>query len=102
MPDNTLKDDRAGLLETSAKSLGSGTSQPMWRLAFNRNLMRRAALTAAIVGPAIAIINHGDRLFTGQMMGGDWLRVGISFLIPYSVSTASSVLAVISGTGPDD
>ncbi len=82
--------------------IGRDHSNPKrrWRMALSRPVMRRAAVTAAIVGPAIALINHGDRLFTGQMLDSDWLRVAISFLVPYAVATASSILALSPKTEP--
>ena len=79
-----------------------GMAQHLLRLALSRDLMRRAALTAAIVGPAIAMINHGDLLFAGEMTVSDWLRAGVSFLVPYSVSTISSILTLVRGRAPDD
>ena len=56
-------------------------------------MVRRAALMALIVGHVLAAINHGDRILTGTMTTGDWLKVALTFLVPYTVSTISSILA---------
>lgn len=63
-------------------------------LVFSGAIVRRAAITASVVGPVIAVINHGERICSGLMAQGDWIRVGISFLVPYLVSTISSLLAI--------
>ena len=56
--------------------------------------MRRAAIIALIVGHVLAVINHGDRILAGTMTMLDWCKVGLTFLVPYTVSTISSVLAL--------
>ena len=67
---------------------------PALRLAVRGAVIRRAATIAAIVGPVLAAINHGERILGGAMTAGDWSRVGLTFLVPYTVSTVSSVLAI--------
>ncbi len=56
--------------------------------------MRRAAIMAAIVGCMIAVINHGNHIWAGTMSPVGWIKVGVTFLVPYTVSTISSVLAL--------
>lgn len=56
--------------------------------------MRRAAVMALIVGNVIGLVNHGDKVLMGTMLQVDWIKAGLSFLIPYTVSTISSVLAI--------
>jgi len=46
-------------------------------LAFSIAIVRRAAITASVVGPVIAVINHRERTFSGLMTQGDWVRVGM-------------------------
>lgn len=46
---------------------------------------------ATIVGTILMIINHGDVLWLGQLTGLDWIQIGLTYLVPYSVSTYSSV-----------
>jgi hypothetical protein len=46
---------------------------------------------AAIVGTILMIINHGDELWLGQLTALHWIQIGLTYLVPYSVSTYSSV-----------
>jgi len=51
----------------------------------NDAIVRRATITESVVGLIIAVINHGERIFSGLMAQGDWIRVGVSFVVPYLV-----------------
>ena len=53
------------------------------RLAIQKGVRRRATVIAAIVGPVIALINHGDAIIGGYMEGFDWMKVCLTFLVPY-------------------
>lgn len=64
------------------------------QFASRRPVARRPAAMVFIVGPIIAFINHGDLSVSGAMARMEWVKIGITFLVPYSVSTISSVLAV--------
>lgn len=63
-------------------------------IAMDRTVVRRAGTIALIVGTIIALINHGDRIFTGAMDSKAWIKSALTFLVPYCVSTYSSVMAV--------
>lgn len=65
-----------------------------WRIATEKSVMKRATRIALIVGIVIALINHGDRMMQGTMDSLAWLKCLLTFLVPYSVSTYSSVMAV--------
>ena len=56
--------------------------------------MRRALIMCLIVGNLVGVLNHGDKIFSGIMTSSDWIRYGLTFLIPYAVSTLSSLLAI--------
>ncbi|MEM8654140.1 MAG: nitrate/nitrite transporter NrtS [Pseudomonadota bacterium] len=49
---------------------------------------------AMIVGPIIALINHGDAIWTGTVTQGDLLKIGVTFFVPFCVSLTSSQLAI--------
>ncbi len=53
--------------------------------------MRRAAFTALLVGFILTAINHGPALMHGQASGERICQILLTFLVPYSVSTISSV-----------
>ncbi|WP_200813340.1 nitrate/nitrite transporter NrtS [Roseivivax jejudonensis] len=57
---------------------------------------------ALIVGHVIAVINHGDAIWHGTMDAPQWAKVAVTFLVPYTVSTVSSVLAVLERNVPRD
>lgn len=63
-------------------------------IATSYSVHRRAAIIALIVGVILALINHGDKLLTTGLSQGDMVKVLLTFLVPYAVSTVSSVLAI--------
>lgn len=65
-----------------------------WRIATKTSVMKRATRIALIVGAVIAVINHGDRMMAGAMDLTAGFKCLLTFLVPYSVSTYSSVMAV--------
>ena len=64
------------------------------RLAVSRSAVRRAAAIAAVVGPILIAINHGDAVVQGDISAGRALRMVLTMLVPYCVSTYSSVGAM--------
>ena len=68
--------------------------QSFWRIAADPGVVKRAARIALIVGTVIAVINHGDRIVTGTMDTTAWFKCALTFLVPYAVSTYSSVMAI--------
>ena len=63
------------------------------RIATRREVVRTATKFALIVGPVLALINHGDALMAGNMDQTAWLKVALTMLVPYTVSTLSSISA---------
>lgn len=57
-------------------------------------MVRRALVMSAIVGTLLMLINHIDALLAGTMTNDRWLKVTLTYLVPYVVSTVSSVLAL--------
>lgn len=49
---------------------------------------------ASVVAPILIIINHSDAILRGDITPGRLLRMALTFLVPYTVSTASSVAAI--------
>lgn len=64
------------------------------RLALDGAVVRRALLFAVVVGPILIAINHGDALLGGQLGAERWLKMGLTMMVPYLVSTVSSVAAL--------
>ncbi len=64
------------------------------RTAMRRDVVRRALTMAAIVGPVLLLINHGDVLFGADVDGARAAKMLLTVFVPYVVSTWSSVGAV--------
>ena len=64
------------------------------RLALTRTVVRRALRYAVIVGAVLIAINHGDALLHGRLEIGRLFKMALTVLVPYCVSTFSSVEAL--------
>ena len=67
------------------------------RLATRRSVVRRALFYAVFVGTILVLINHGDRLIEGSVDLELVLKGFFTALVPYCVSTASSIGAIRQG-----
>ena len=65
----------------------------VWQLATDTGVVRRALGFAVGVGSVLIAINHGDAIWAGEIESKRWLQIGLTTLVPYCVSTASSVMA---------
>lgn len=59
--------------------------------ALTRSVVVRATKTSLLVGVLLVAINQGDRLIAGGPGALSWPKVVLTFLVPYAVSTSSSV-----------
>ena len=66
----------------------------MFEIVTRSDVILRALKMACIVGIVLAIINHGDHILLGTMTVTNWIKVLITFCVPFCVSTISSVLAI--------
>lgn len=62
--------------------------------ALSPSVRRRALRVSAVVGSVLIAINHGDALLRGDLSPARLLRMGLTLLVPYLVSTFSSVGAI--------
>jgi hypothetical protein len=63
-------------------------------LAASPSVVRRGLLMAAGVGALLITINHGDALLHGDVDRTRLFKMGLTLLVPYCVSTYSSVGAL--------
>ena len=63
-------------------------------VAWQASVRRRALKVALIVGSILAVINHGDVVLSGQATATVWIKVALTFLVPYCVATFASVQAI--------
>ncbi|MCD8534893.1 MAG: nitrate/nitrite transporter NrtS [Verrucomicrobia bacterium] len=64
------------------------------RLALQRSVVKRALKYAIVVGAVLISINHGDAILRGDVSLSRLFRMGLTVLVPYVVSTLSSVGAM--------
>lgn len=63
-------------------------------LCFSAAVVRRAIAYAVVVGSLLIAINHGDVILRGQLEFIHWVKMGLTVMVPYTVSTLSSVQAL--------
>ncbi len=64
------------------------------RLACSGQVVWRAIKVAALVGPILVAVNQGDVILRRELSAACFLKMGLTFLVPYLVSTFSSVAAM--------
>ena len=70
-----------------------------WSVALRGDVVRRAAAYGVVVGSILIAINHGDALLRGDIDGVRVLKMVLTPVVPYCVSTLSSVGALRGGAG---
>ena len=66
------------------------------RLALRRDVLRRSTAYGVLVGGLLIAINQGDHLLAGDLDGAIVLKLILTPLVPFCVSTFSSVGALSS------
>ena len=66
----------------------------IWATIFDPHVARRALAFALVVGSVLIAINHGDAILAGTLTRTQLMKMGLTVLVPYVVSTWSSVLAL--------
>ena len=62
--------------------------------AMEASVRRRALKVALLVGSILAVINHGDVVLSGMATTTVWVKICLTFLVPYCVATFASVQAI--------
>lgn len=65
------------------------------QLATSKPVVRRALKFAVIVGAILISINHGDAILESDVDGVRLAKMILTVFVPYAVSTASSVAAIM-------
>jgi hypothetical protein len=63
-------------------------------LARRRDVVMRAVRVALVVGTLLIMINYADRAIANNLTGVDLIKMAITYLVPYGVSTYSAVGAL--------
>lgn len=65
-------------------------------LARRPDIVRRSVKVGLFVGTLLALINHGERLLSFDLDSTASLKIALTYLVPYSVSTWSAVQTALS------
>ena len=66
-----------------------------FHFAFMPSTIVRAFKVACVITPILTLFNHYDELSAGEIGMNFWLQVGLTFTVPYAVSTYSSAMAAL-------
>jgi hypothetical protein len=75
----------------------AGGTNDWWSAARQPSVVRRALKAMLIVGALLITINHGPALARGEMTIERWFTIGLTLMVPYGVSTISSVATIRRG-----
>jgi len=81
-------------MNSSSEGSAPGERPSFIAVAVRPSIVRRALAYALVVGAILIAINHGDALLAGEISVGRALKMALTALVPYCVSTASSVSAI--------
>lgn len=77
------------------RSMPKSKTRTWLQVAALKPIRKRAFRVAIIVGIILMSINHGDKLLAGTLTNTDIFKIILTFFVPYSVSTYSSVLTYL-------
>jgi len=69
-------------------------SPPWYRIAADRGVLVRAALTSVGVGTLLTLVNHSEAIQAGTMGFESALPIAVTYGVPFLVSLVSSVIAL--------
>jgi hypothetical protein len=81
-------------MNSPSEGSAAGERPSIIAVAVQPSIVRRALGYALVVGAVLITINHGDALLAGEISPGRALKMLLTALVPYGVSTASSVSAI--------
>jgi hypothetical protein len=64
------------------------------QLALDPSVVRRAFVCSVVVGTILIAINHGDSLLRGELSRAQLVKIALTPIVPYLVSTISSIGAL--------
>ena len=62
---------------------------------FSKPVAVRAAKVAIIVGVILAFINHGGVILSGNITAECWIKMLLTCLVPYSVSSITATMNIM-------
>ena len=64
-------------------------------LAKSPSVVKRGIKYSIIVGSVLTFINHGNNLLEGQVSSIRILKIGLTYMVPYVVSSLSSIQSLL-------
>ena len=64
------------------------------KVAIRKDVAQRSWRVAVVVGTLLIFINYTDRFLKHALCGFDFIKMGLTYLVPYSVATYASVNAI--------
>ena len=65
------------------------------KIFFSYRVRKKAIKIALIVGLILAFINHGNELLTLSISGDTWIRMILTFFVPYTVSSLTATQVIL-------
>ena len=59
------------------------------------SVVKRGLKFAVVVGAILITINHGDTILRGELQASNYIKMGLTVIVPYVVSVLSSVGAML-------
>jgi len=57
-------------------------------------VVRRSLRVAVLVGTLLVAINYSDRALAGALGPADWVKIILTYFVPYGVATYAAVQAI--------
>jgi len=76
---------------------GSVRQESWLAVALRPAILKRGVKVGLVVGTTLAFINHGDKILSMALDGESLLKIGLTYLVPFCVSTWASVQTVRAG-----
>lgn len=71
-------------------------------VALRRSVVRRSMAYGVVVGAILILINHGEAILKAEVDANRAIKMGLTVIVPYLVSTLSSVGAMRACPGQHD
>ena len=78
-----------------AVSTRSNNPTQWFTVAFAGATVRRSLRIAVVVGSILVTINYGDRILAGTLGSVEWIKIGLTYCVPYCVATYAAVSALL-------
>jgi len=57
------------------------------------SIVKRSIVIALIVGTILCVINHSDKMLAHTLTSADFIRMGLTYIVPFCVATLGALTA---------